>query len=280
VKKGRASRTASQVAFLRALADLGLSSTPGFHDATARPLLDGPWSWMLGRIARRVERGKFKATDGLRHGADLLALRTMVIDEHLREALGAEVRQLVILGAGLDGRAYRMTELARVRVFEVDHPATQQAKRRRAAALLATAQALTFVPVDFENDSLDAALQKAGHSRAEPTVWLWEGVVMYLTAPAIRETLRMIVARSAPGSALVVNYMTPSRRRRAIRLLLRLWNEPLISHHTPQAMADELSRAGLHVTADSGVPDWARRFGAEPRQFSWTPGLRVVAARV
>jgi methyltransferase (TIGR00027 family) len=279
MKEGRPSQTALQVACWRALADIGLTSVKGFHDPTARHFLATPWSWLLAAAERGVRRGQPDRLRVLRHGADLLALRTMVIDQHVREALGEGTRQLVILGAGLDGRAYRLPALSQVRVFEVDHPATQAFKRSRAHELSTTAERLTFVSVDFERDSLDSALEASGHTKAEPTIWVWEGVVMYLTAAAIEETLRIISARSAPGSMLVVNYMTPSTRRGAIKLLLRLWGEPQVSEHTPAAMAAEIARAGLSVGEDTGIEDWAHRFEASIEDSAWTPGLRVVIAR-
>src|SRR5690349_14658954 len=112
MKAGRVSQTASLVAFLRALAHLGFSSVPGFKDPTARHLLAQPWSFLL-RLAERRQR---KATSPTRQSASLgveqLALRTVLIDSYLREALARGIRQVVILGAGLDGRAYRLQELA------------------------------------------------------------------------------------------------------------------------------------------------------------------------
>src|SRR5207253_10743350 len=118
----------------------------------------------------------------------------------------AAASQLVILGAGLDGRAWRLSSLSNARVFEVDHPDTQAYKRERLGALKPAAKQVDFVPVDFEADSLEASLLRAGHDAAAPTAWVWEGVVMYLTPEAVRSTLKAIAARSAPGSTLIVNY--------------------------------------------------------------------------
>src|SRR4051812_10252637 len=126
MKEGRPSQTASMVAFFRALADIGITSATGFHDPVARHLLPMPWSQLFALAKRGAERRPLHpALVGAQQGSDLLALRTLAIDAHFREALSLGARQLVILGAGLDGRAYRLRELADVRVFEVDHPATQ-----------------------------------------------------------------------------------------------------------------------------------------------------------
>ena len=105
-----------------------------------------------------------------------------------------------------------MSELAGVRIFEIDHPITQANKRTRLAELPPAAGTVEFVSMDFERESLDAPLNRAGHDRSSPTCWIWEGVVMYLTRNAMRHTVADIAARSAPGSTLIVNYHTVHRR--------------------------------------------------------------------
>lgn len=279
MKEGKPSQTASMVAFFRALAHLGVTSAKGFQDPTAEHLLPTPWAQIYALTRRRARRDpQHPSFADARRGTDLLALRTLTIDAHLRDALASGARQLVILGAGLDGRAYRLRGLADVRVFEVDHPATQAWKQRRTATLPVLAKSRTFVPVDFERDSLDAALARAGHDSAVPTVWIWEGVVMYLTPSAMRATLAVLTARSAPGSMAIIQYNTRRSMPGPLTLLLRLWSEPQIAFHTPEQMAAELGGVGFRVLADTGIDDWARAFDAtspgEMRQ-----GSRVVAAR-
>ncbi|WP_224242303.1 class I SAM-dependent methyltransferase [Hyalangium gracile] len=264
MKAGRASQTASLVAFLRALADLGFSSVPGFRDPTARHLLAPPWSLLLRLAERRRQRAVAMARKGSSVGVDQLALRTMLIDAYLREALARGVRQVVILGAGLDGRAYRIQELAGAAVFEVDHPATQSFKRARLGSLTPTTQRLHFVTVNFEKDSLDEALQQAGHRPDEPTFFIWEGVVMYLTDEAVRRTLQRVAARAAPGSGLVVNYATPGASGgRTMSFVLRLWSEPMLGERPTSTMKALLEEAGFEAVEDSGIPEWAKRFGAQ-----------------
>ncbi|MBK5333156.1 MAG: SAM-dependent methyltransferase [Ilumatobacteraceae bacterium] len=118
--------------------------------------------------------------------------------------------QLVILGAGLDGRAWRLAELAGVDVFEVDRPASQEDKRQRIGDLELKAKSIRFVPVDFRGDSLGEALAAVGHDRAIPTTWICEGVIPYLTRIDVESSVRAIAGCSAPGSRLVVNYQTPA----------------------------------------------------------------------
>jgi methyltransferase (TIGR00027 family) len=177
--------------------------------------------------------------EAARVAADIMALRTSAIDSAVRDAIAAGATQLVILGAGYDGRAWRMPELTGVKVYEVDHPATQTDKRARAAELPPPNGTVSFVSIDFEREKLDAVLERAGHDRATPTCWIWEGVVMYLTRDAMRATLADVAKRSAPGSTLIVNYHTAHRRFFA-RLVFRLIGEPQISAWTREAMAADL----------------------------------------
>ncbi len=250
MRKGRASRTAQWVAFLRAASHAHGTAVRGFADPTARAMLEGRW-------LTRLDGGNPK-NPLLRNGMELLALRTVVIDEAVNAELARGTRQLVILGAGLDGRAFRLTALAGARVFEVDHPNTQAYKRARLAGLTPVGD-VDLVPVDFERDSLDAALAAAGHDPAAPTVWIWEGVVMYLTTSAVRATLEVIGKRSATGSVLVANYHTA--RRGGLGLLLRLFGEPNRSAFSVEQWRAELQAAGFEVEQDSGVDAWTARHG-------------------
>lgn len=264
---------------MRALADLGLTQVADFHDPTAKVLLPPLWSMLFARLIKALGKAGPRARERMQAAADILALRTLSIDAQLRDAVANGVRQVVILGAGLDGRAHRLAELAAVRVFEVDHPATQAFKRRRAAYLSRTAGELIYVPLDFERDALAAALRRSVHDANAPTAWIWEGVVMYLSLRALRQTLAAVAERSATGSLLLINYTVPHTRPLPERLMLRLWREPQIGIRTPEQMATELSAAGFEVVADSAASVWARQFGVTPVPAEFTHGLHLVVAR-
>ena len=210
--------------------------------------------------------------------ADIMALRTTAIDHALRDALADGAMQLVILGAGYDGRAWRLPELKGVNVFEVDHPATQGDKRSRVSGLPPAEGSVTFVPIDFERDSLDDVLQRAGHDRSSPTCWIWEGVVMYLTHDAMHATLAGIGGRSASGSTLIVNYHTV-RRGLIGQLIFRLIGEPQISAWTREEMAGELHSVGFLVREDTGMLDWNERFARGEAKVARTAYMRIVVAR-
>ena len=276
---GRPSRTARLVAIGRAMADAGLSHVPDFRDPTARVFLDAKGKRSLADIERALRAGKRGVRIEMARGlADTMALRTAAIDAAVRDAIAGGATQLVILGAGYDGRAWRMPELAGVTVYEVDHPATQGDKRAHLAELPATKAIVRFVPVDFERDSLDTALDRAGHDRSAPTCWIWEGVVMYLTRDAMRATLAAIAGRSAPASILIVNYHT-ARSRLFARLIFRLIGEPQISMWTKEEMAADLASVGFVVREDSGMADWNVRFAQGKAKVERASYMRIVVGR-
>jgi len=278
VKGARPSRTAHLVALGRAFADAGLSHVPEFRDPTARVFLSAKGKKSLAKTLHAMESGaRGSRVEMARVMADLIALRTATIDSAVRDAIARGATQLVILGAGYDGRAWRMPELAGVRVFEVDHPATQGEKHARIAELPPAEGIVTFVPIDFEREALDAALDRAGHDRASPTCWIWEGVVMYLTRDAMRATLADVAGRSASGSTLIVNYHTVHRRWFA-RLMFRLIGEPQISAWTPEEMSADLRSAGFVVREDSGMADWNARFAQGQARVERAPYMRVAVA--
>ena len=141
-----------------------------------------------------------------------MQVRTRLIDDVVRTFAGFGGAQLVLLGAGFDARAARLAEtLDGARVFEVDHPATQALKRSRFGDLH-----VTFVPWNFERDAmstLGARLAALGHDPSRPTLTIWEGVTMYLTEPAIADTVAAVRGWSAPGSQLCFSYVERRQNR-------------------------------------------------------------------
>jgi methyltransferase (TIGR00027 family) len=127
----------------------------------------------------------------------------------LTDAIALGVRQLVVLGAGLDTYAYRAVRGKHLRIFEVDHPATKSWKRERLAeAKIPVPRTLTFAPVDLEHETLADGLAAAGFDTAQPTFFSWLGVVPYLTEDVVFATLGFIA--SLPGGAHVAfDYRNP-----------------------------------------------------------------------
>jgi methyltransferase (TIGR00027 family) len=262
------------------MADAGLSHVPDFSDPTARVFLSEKGKRSLAKTELTARVGKRDVRlEMARVMADMIALRTAAIDAAVRAAIAGGATQLVILGAGYDGRAWRMRELAGVKVFEVDHPATQGEKRAHLAELPASIGTVSFVPMNFERESLDTVLDRAGHDRLQTTCWIWEGVVMYLTREVMRATLAGIARRSAAGSTLIVNYHTVHRRLFA-RLMFRLIGEPQISAWTPEEMAADLQPVGFIVREDSGMADWNERFARREARVERGSYMRIAIARI
>jgi methyltransferase (TIGR00027 family) len=261
------------------MADIGLSHVPNFSDPTARAFLSEKGKKSIAKTEALARAGKRSMSlEAARVMADLIGLRTVAIDAAVRDAIAAGATQLVILGAGYDGRAWRMPELNGVKVFEVDHPATQNEKRARVGQLAEPTGIVNFVSIDFERESLDTVLTRAGHDATSPTCWIWEGVVMYLTRDAMHGTLEAIARRSARGSTLIINYHTVHRRSIA-RLIFRLIGEPQISAWTREEMAAELKSVGFAVHDDSGMLDWNARFAKAEARVQRGEYMRIVVAR-
>jgi len=278
MNEGKASRTAMMVAYMRAVADAGVTHVRDFHDPTARVYLNAKWSGRLAKIVQQSRSGRETMSLAVaRASADMMALRTKAIDAAVCDAVRAGTSQLVILGAGLDGRAWRMKELTGVRVFEVDHPATQAFKRAHLDRLPAAIAEVSFVPTNFERDALNDVLARAGHDATRPTCWIWEGVVMYLTHQTMLTTLANISSRSATGSTLIVNYHT-SMRSLLFRVFLRFLGEPVKSAAQPAEMAADLDAAGFDVVEDAGIAELASRFAGGAEQPAGKV-MRIVVAR-
>lgn len=139
--------------------------------------------------------------------ASTLVIRTKFIDERLACMVHEGATQVVIMGAGWDTRAYRFPELLKnVRVFEIDQPSTQNWKRRRAEEVLGPPPAnLTYLQIDFRVQTLADVLAAAGYDPAQKTMFIWEGVTMYLPEAAVRDTLQWL-STQAPGSMVVFDF--------------------------------------------------------------------------
>ncbi len=235
-----------------------------FSDPVAERLLDPAERTVVEQAQTKhpPQGGSGRMTYELvRRTAVLMVPRTVAIDDAVRDH-GA--RQVVVLGAGLDARAWRMPELARATVFEVDHPASQRDKQRRLGDLAPTAGQVVTVAVDLEHDPLAPALEATGFDPTVQTTWVWEGVVPYLTSDAVAETARHLAELSAPGSILIVNYqsrsVSASVMRRVMRVVTRLSgqrdplaSEPWRSTWSPDTMRAMLGRNGFETRSDDDL---------------------------
>jgi methyltransferase (TIGR00027 family) len=180
----------------RAFADpLAVALLPGSLRLSARLLAVRPFSEMLTRYIDRQWPGA--RTSGI--------ARTRLIDDWIEQSVG-QVEQVVLLGAGFDTRAWRLTALGSIKVFEVDHPATAKVKQERLQAAGADLGRVTFVAVDFEVDDFEQRLRDAGFDPARRTIVVWEGVSQYLTGEAVCGVMRW-AGQLAPRSRFIFTYV-------------------------------------------------------------------------
>ena len=197
-----------------------------------------------------------------------LEFRTVILDRAL--AASPPVEQLVILGAGLDSRAWRLDSLKDTIVFEVDFPSSQAWKRERAASVPHKAKDVRFVAIDFERDQLAPLLGAAGFDQTKPSFWIWEGVTMYLQPEAVSANLGAIGALSAPGSRIALTYLRKKHGRRQRNFILALLGEPLRSAFSPEEITNLAKSHGWRRLQDSTVQDWLKE----------TPGLNLTRRRI
>jgi methyltransferase (TIGR00027 family) len=201
MEQGTPSHTALRVALRRAAHQL-YDAPLVFADPIAVPLLGEQYAEALQRTPTRPDRPYSVAMR-----AHLVA-RSRYAEDALATAVNRGVRQYVLLGAGLDTFAYR-NPYPGLRVFEIDHPATQQWKRGLLARNgIPIPPSLTYVPVDFERQSLERELLSAGFDRAAPAFFSWLGVVPYLTLEGFRATVSSL-STLAPGTGLALDYGQP-----------------------------------------------------------------------
>jgi methyltransferase (TIGR00027 family) len=216
-----------------------------------------------------------------------IAARSRLSEDTLGACVARGVRQVVVLGAGLDTFSLRNPYAGLgLRVFEVDYPATQDWKRERMAkAGLAIPALLTFAPVDFERQSLAEGLAAAGFQSDRPAFFQWLGVVPYLTREAVATTLDFIA--DVPESEVVFDYAEPfenyppERRAHFMAIAERVASrgEPWLSQFDPAELSEMLRKKGFGLVEDLGIGELTDRFYGSLRQgIVIAPGGHVVRA--
>jgi methyltransferase (TIGR00027 family) len=283
VRTGSASQTAEYVALFRAIETARPEDERLFSDPLAA-------AFLTGRLKRAAQTARMplggdavsKYIDTRWPGPRLSAVvRTRVIDDAVREAIGAGCSQLVLLGAGYDTRPYRLPEAAGIDAFEVDHPATQAIKREvLKRELQETPDNVRFVAVDFERDSLADALDAAGLRHDVETCVVWEGVFSYLTIKAIDATLGWCVRACPPGSRLILTYLDERAIERkgdtpAWIAAVEDSGEPFITGLDPADAPAFFAERGLELLTDESTRESAVRL--RPDEADKMPGFYRVA---
>jgi methyltransferase (TIGR00027 family) len=239
ITEGGPSLTAQRVAAHR----IGFERIPaGYGDPAADDAL-------AAAVANGIE-----VRDGRMH--DYLGARTAFFDGLVVRAIDRGITQIVIGGAGYDGRALRYAAPG-VRWFEVDHPATQRDKLARLRQLGLDAGHVRFVAADFIRDPVGGRLVAAGLDASLPALFLLEGVAVYLEPAVLERLLGEFRDVAAPGSRLAISIplIGTSRAGSRFRAVVAGMGEPVLSMFEPDEAADLLARAGWHLAAGTGPED-------------------------
>jgi methyltransferase (TIGR00027 family) len=278
VQTGQPSYTARGAAAYRAIHQT-LEGGAIFSDPFASRILDDETRARLDETAADLS---------LRPWRLFIAARSRFSEDTLAACVARGVRQIVVLGAGLDTFSLRNPHADQgVRVFEVDYPATQGWKRERLTqAGLAIPPSLTFAPVDFERQSLADGLKAAGFRADRPAFFQWLGVVMYLSRDAVSATLDFIAR--VPESEVVFDYAEPfenypaERRENVMAVAARAASlgEPWLSLFDPLELSEMLRNKGFGVVEDLRLAELTERFyGVLKQGIVIGPGGHVVRAQ-
>ena len=203
MRKNQSSLTAAGIALARAVESEKPEDERMCYDPYARQFVPAWMYYILGFFIR----SGYAEMRGPGVIGYLLA-RELYIDDVLRNFLDEGLQQLVILGAGYDSRAYRFDLPKRVKTFEVDHPVTQADKLEKVSKIFGKIpEHVRYVPTDFNTQSLSETLLSAGYDPGLVSLFIWQGVTMYLTPGGVDATLALIVKNAAPGSAVVFDYV-------------------------------------------------------------------------
>jgi methyltransferase (TIGR00027 family) len=285
------SKTAEYMAFFRALESVQPFRSRLFQDRLASAFVGRKLRMAL-RVADIPLVGRLLPAfiDRRWPGARTSGVaRTRFIDDIVESELNAGARQVVILGAGFDARAYRMAAMADAAVFEVDHPATSAEKRTRVqAALGAVPRHVRFVAVDFNKDSMADAIGAAGFDPTRRTIVVWEGVTNYLLKEAVDTTLDWCAALPRE-SVVVFTYVdqmvldTPHAFEGTARLFATLGKsgERWTFGIDPALLPALLAQRGLALEQDAGAASYrARYYGRASVGMQGYEFYRVAVARV
>jgi methyltransferase (TIGR00027 family) len=291
MREGHASRTAEQNALFRALESSRPPHQRVCDDPLARHFLSWPFAVVMGiaaipGVAPFVCSYIDRRWSGVRSS---VVARTRLIDDLIAAALEQDIEQLVIRGAGFDSRAYRVSRLAAIDTFEVDHPNTQAARQEALKRVLPSPpRHVRFVAIDFKQKDWASAMSDAGYCESKRTLVLWEGVTNYLTADAVDSTLQWC-STASPRSQLLFTYVhrdiltRPSAfvGTRNLFASLEKAGERFTFGMEPNQVPQYLAGRGLSLELDIGAAEYrARYFGAQARTMRGHEFYRVALARV
>jgi methyltransferase (TIGR00027 family) len=259
-------RTALGAVVCRLIEQYQPETTRLFNDPLAKALVGAPIRIMLQLSAMR--NFTVQQTDAVGSGIfGAQICRTRFIDDTVQAALAQGIAQLVVLGAGYDTRPYRLPGIERARVYEVDLPSVQDDKKAKIQKALGQMPPnVTFIPIDFDQQTLEAAFAGSNFDFSKPAIFIWEGVTQYITEGAVQQTLAF-VGNTAPGSSIVFTYVLKSviERRSTIpgadhMLDVVAKQSPWIFGLGPAGMREFLTPFHLTLLADVGNVDYQTKY--------------------
>lgn len=281
----QSSGTAAGVALLRAIEAQKPEAQRICYDPYARALIPGGISYSLSKLV--INSGLY---DRMAPGATSFVVgRERYIDDFLKSCLAEGLDQVVILGAGFDTRAYRIAGIEQAHVFEVDHPATQQVKLKRLKKVIdPLPDHVTFVAVDFETQTLAERLPANGYDEQGKTLFIWQGVVYFLTTEGVDSTLAFIANHSGLGSTVIFDYFynevlrdTHRNDVKMMRRAARMTGEEYMFGIDEGQVEPFLTQRGFHDVRNVPIENLRPMYFIGPNAKRVIPtGLAIVSAKV
>lgn len=270
MNKNKAGQTAIGAAAVRTLELFYPEELRLFEDHFARDFLNQPMKFLIDLMRFKGIREwginlREKQVPGTLGG---IICRTRYIDDVLQSAIKNGMENILILGAGLDSRPYRIPEINKTKVFEVDLPSIQNFKKKRLIKILGSLPShVTFVPIDFNDQNLEETLGSKGLDISKPTFFIWEGVTQYITPEAVDSTLRYI-SKTCLGSSIVFTYIQKSvidgtSNLEGADTLMKLTKNakaPWIFGLEPSNIAEFLQQYDLSLIEDVGASYYQEKY--------------------
>ncbi|OTG69242.1 SAM-dependent methyltransferase [Acinetobacter sp. ANC 4470] len=268
MKAGRSSKTAEAAAALRANHYLH-SQEPVFSDPYALELTSFGWRKLLSIpiFTKVMNSNVMNHTLGLLTGQ--VVARSRFTEDLLLQAIENNIQQYVLVGAGLDSFVLRLAEkYPQLKIFEVDHPDTQKAKRAKLKKFGTIPANVEFVAIDFEKEHLFDALARSSYQQKQAGFFSWLGTTHYLTPQTTLATLANIASFAAPSSEVVMDYSIDYKELKgfekfgsfAVSQFTRLLKEPLIGAFGSQGLHLAMAKMGYEIVADLSGHDITERY--------------------
>src|SRR5215203_2587923 len=284
MKQKQSSTTAEGMALVRAIEASRPPDKRICYDPIARALVN-PLSVFLSKLV--IDSGIYDRIFAPGVGAiEFITARERYIDDFLKACLSEGLDQVVILGAGFDTRAYRIARIEQTRVFEVDHPATQEVKLQRLKKVIdPLPDHVTFIPVDFNTHTLAERLFTNGYNEQGKTLFIWQGVTMYLTSEGVDSTLALIANHSGPGNAVIFDYfyneILRDMKMKTTRRITRVIGERLIFGIDEGQIEPFLTRRGFRDVRNADAEELKRLYFTGPNAGRViSTGVAIASARV